>query len=123
MNVRSRSVTGRSGRPNDVTAVDVLSVGDSPSREVAQRDDIGVSIDDTAVDIYTDTAGLGVPVGGHSGDRGLLRRALTRGEVDSLMPGSGAGHWVNAVTEGRCHLKGTGDRVPDIPVSQGVRGD
>ena len=80
-------------------------------------------VDDATVDVDADAAGLGVPVGGHAGDRGVLRRALTRGEVDPLVTGPGPGDRVDAVAEGRGHLEGTGDRVTDVPVSQRVRGD
>ena len=123
VDVRPGGVAGRSGGPHDVATVDVLAVGDGPSREVAQGDDVGVAVDDATVDVDAGTAGLGVPVGGHSGDRGVLRCALARGEVDTLVPGSSAGHRVDAVAEGRGHLQTAGDRVTDVPVSQGVRGD
>ena len=114
--MRPGCVTGRSGRADYVAAIDVLAVGDGPPRKVAQGDDIGVSVDDAAVDVDADAAGLGVPVSGHPGDGGVLRRALARGEVNPLVPGSGAGDRVNAVAEGRGHLQRTGDRVADVPV-------
>ena len=52
---------------------------------MAQSDDVGVPVNDAAVDVNADAAGLGVPVGGHSGDRGVLGRPLTRGNGKCVM--------------------------------------
>jgi len=87
-------------RADDIAALDLLAVGDAARGEVAQGDDVGVPVNDATVDVNADAAGLGVPVGGHSGDRRVLGRPLTRGEVDPLVPCGNTGDRVDAVPEG-----------------------